>query len=129
MTTTIDKLETLRDQARQHYERMQDARKLAEEAETAALDNWSRARIEYSRAVGHPLAGKNVTRITPSYRDPRKTLTWRGIVTLYEGLRTDYSMPGHRPIPGEWYIASLTGKTGYCIPIGGIERNGWKVDE
>lgn len=135
--TQTDPLAIARDEARKAYEAAQDARKEAERAEAAALDNWSRARIEYARANPPALAGQLVARterqrinrgsdFRPRYE--YRDRTTRGTVTLYEGLRQDNRYRNHWPIPGEWFVMSPNGITAYALE----DRDGnllWSVED
>lgn len=112
--------------AEQAYYDARKARMNAEQTEKAALDYWMTLRIEQGRANLHPLAGKNVVRTgirRPAYnvwdtgRDGRKpkAVQERGIVTLFTETRQGFHIRGHSPLPGEWYVASKSGQTGYRL--------------
>lgn len=122
--TTLLNLEQMRDDARITFEMYNEAAKRALQAKEDALDEWSKARIAYSSAKGHPLAGKTVQMVsdriyrTGSWRNEKRTrkpITQTGVVTLCTDLRQAFHIRGHSPIPGEWYVASATGATGYRL--------------
>lgn len=130
MTTEADRETDIKD-AYQRVLRAQfahdDAHKAsaaAQAAESAAHNELSAAKIEYSRLRGHPLAGKRVERMTGTRLAPRKI---RGTVTLYDGLYPGYSLRNHTPQPGEWIILRDSGKTAYTLQNNAFERHEWRL--
>jgi hypothetical protein len=99
------------------------ARKNAEAAERTAKAEYEAACVNYGKLEGHPLAYKNVKRSTVrkgSYdigfrggRNPDRTVTERGVVTLAGAGRVSYR--GHHPKPGEWFVLSASGHTAYAL--------------
>lgn len=100
------------------------ARKAAEAAEREAKKEYDEACIEYGRAHVPEgfVKGDAVQRSTVKRggydigfrgtKNPDRTVTERGVVTLCEGLMNYHN---HYPKPGEWFVLSKSGQTAYPL--------------
>lgn len=118
------RLQVARDNAQRVFKNMTLRRKVAEGLERQALAEYSAARVAYSTAKGHPLAGKPVRRIVitrraviaapgqPNRIEHRSAQT--GYVTMC-GAAGGNHLRNYQPVPGEWFVLSRSGITAYKL--------------
>lgn len=124
MNDTQAMLTARRDETATALTRASFNRKEAERLEREAKAAYDAACIEYGRAMPPKgfWSGDKVKRETVKRggydigfrgkKNPDRTVTERGIVTLCEGI-TSYR--NHCPKPGEWFVLSASGQTAYSL--------------
>lgn len=126
MTDTIRMREAMVREAQEGVERASEAVNKANAEYVKACKRLGKAKLELSRARGHPWSGKTVFKLDKAgLADGRKVLAdklIKGIVRFKEHGDPDLGNPHIQP--GSWYVQSLDGKRAYAIS----ENDDWQLE-